>query len=196
MTRKGYTLVELMVTVIILSIVACALGGPFIAINRMIKTSFTEAELSIRSRELRERLLYCCEQPHDNKSFSGLLSGKPVAGAISDSEIRMTSEVFDADTGVNGNHTIRLAVKTSNEVEHGWFENSSDTVEGRSKKWLRPGGISYLDGDNAINTDQLANNLLFVNIRSTLNGMTRNERIVVPIFGTEQIKNISNVFHD
>lgn len=58
MTRRGFTLVEMMVTTVILAIVLAALGSAFIAFNRFLRVAYAESELAINAHMLRHRLLY------------------------------------------------------------------------------------------------------------------------------------------
>ena len=56
--RAGFTLVELMVASVVAGIVLTALVSSFIGSMRMMANSISSSELAIRTRELREKLLF------------------------------------------------------------------------------------------------------------------------------------------
>lgn len=114
--RKGFTLVEMMFAVTIFLLVTASLGAASIGIQRLVRRAYAEAELSVRMRLMREKILF---------------------------------------------HPDRIVL-----------------------------------ADGVIDNRLLSHNLYFVNLSETLSGFTRAERIVVPVFGTEQEKNANSVFHD
>ena len=75
MSRFGFTLVEMMFAVTIFSVVMLAVLSSFIGSIRLMKVTFATAEMSLRVRDLRERLLFHAAPPHDGTIWAGLLSG-------------------------------------------------------------------------------------------------------------------------
>lgn len=142
--RRGFTLIEMMFAVAIFSLIVGAFGTAFVGIHRLIDRSYTEAELSVRTRLLRERLLF---------HVTPMLGGATYVGAFSGvSDFRSDDEL----------------------VAHATVDDTP----------LKAG-----------------NNLYFVNLNLSTRGITsteriRTERVVVPVFGSEQKKDLTSVFHD
>ena len=72
--RSGYTLLELLVAISIFSLVAAAIGTSAVACLKLCRTAVVEAELSLRARELREKLLFHVRLPTSTAAYDGLLS--------------------------------------------------------------------------------------------------------------------------
>ena len=56
--RRGFTLVELMITTFIIVLVMGGLGTFFLGAHRLVKGAYAEAELSMQLRMLREKLRF------------------------------------------------------------------------------------------------------------------------------------------
>ena len=74
-SRRGFTLVELMLTTTIFAVVMAAVSSAFIGGMRLLKATFATAEMSLRARDLRDRLLFHAAPPHNDTIWAGLLSG-------------------------------------------------------------------------------------------------------------------------
>ena len=192
--RRAFTLIEMMMAVAITVAVVGGVGSAFVGIVKMSKTAMAEAELSVRMRETREKLLFHAAPPHDGKVWSGLLSGE--TGVESGVKIRTSTDAFDTLTGGDASQTIELVVSESN--GHRRFTNDGDRYDERWEfRWLDPGAIGMLPSDDVLDDSVQTKKFLYsINLKATAAGVTRRERVVVPLFGKEQVKEADNVFHD
>ena len=74
--RCGMTLIEVMVSVSVLSIVMAAVASSFLTTQRMLKDAMGLSELSLAAREIREKILFNASPRSDGTSYAGLLSCK------------------------------------------------------------------------------------------------------------------------
>ena len=147
--KKGFTLVEMMIASAVFAMVVAGVATMFTAVVRMSRTAFTEAELSLNMRQLREKLLFHAAPPTGAAASAGLLSG-----------------------------------------------DISLDLDGDSSAWLKPAGFVMLSDDSFDVSRKATENLYFINLRAEANGIVRRERIVVPVFGLDQLRNDGSVFHD
>ncbi len=184
--KRGFTLVEVMVTVTIFTLVIAQVSGVFVSIVRMINMTMANTEMSLRARQLRDRVLFQSAPSHDNKWFSGL---KNCVGLTVDSASINGSVVAlnrngqgEADTAA-----LRLRMETSGDVSY--LYNDSDRT---NEKWFCPGEFTFVDGTrwyDVVDTGDLeTKNRLYLSLtlKSSHMGMdavTRTERIVMPVAG-------------
>lgn len=189
--KKGFTLLEMMTAVAIFTLVIAGVGSAFVGVIRMSKTAMAEAELSVRMRMFREKLLFHVEPPHDGKVFAGLLTAD--RGVEQGVRVLATGEGFDATTGGKVVQTIRVSAGSER------YRNEGDGTGGdRLDGWLNPSGIAITPGtDGGFGwSEQEDNGLYSIAFEASAAGVTRRERVVVPIFGRAQVKNPESVFHD
>lgn len=221
--RQGFTVVEVMFSMMIATLVFGGLVSFFVVSNRLVRNAFAEAELSIRTRELREKLLFHVLPPSGGTVWPGLLSASPsrsdgniVEGGakilakvygtgIADGKHYWGSAAIDAvgiASDTTSRHNVQLVVrsKTADGETLKWLGNDDDrSAEHGQTGWLRSAPFGYL-GDGWADDDKvLSHRLFFINISASMNGHSSNERIVVPVFGSVQVKNQSSsgsVFFD
>ena len=221
--RRGFTIVEAMLSTMIAALVFGGLASFFIVSNRLVRNAFAEAELSVRTREIREKLLFHVLPPSGGKVWPGLLSASPSRsdGSIVENGAKILAKVYG--TGVadgkhywgstvvdavgiasdtTARHNVQLVVRsdTAGGETLKWLGNDDDrSAEHGQLGWLHSAPFGYL-GDGWADDDKvLSHRLLFINISASMNGHSSNERIVVPIFGSVQVKNLSSsgsVFFD
>lgn len=207
--RPGFTLIEMMTAVFIFSVVVGGLGSFFLGIQRMMKESYAEAELSLRARALREKLLFHVAPPHvaaghGHTVWSGVLSGTPKSGTglavEGGSKVFLAATGIAADTGAVVGQEIQLLPKTGSSGNASWrcFGNDSDRFDEQWRSpWLDPGRLDTIPAAGVFSTDVLATkNLFSINLELSANGFTRRERVVVPVFGKPQVPGAGKVFHD
>jgi len=221
--RRGFTIVEAMLSTMIAALVFGGLASFFIVSNRLVRNAFAEAELSVRTREIREKLLFHVLPPSGGKVWPGLLSASPSRsdGSIVENGAKILAKVYG--TGVadgkhywgstvvdavgiasdtTARHNVQLVVRSENADGETlkWLGNDDDrSAERGNLGWLRTAPFGYLRDGWADDDKLLSNGLLFVNISASMNGHSSNERIVVPVFGAVQVKNQSlsgSVFFD
>ena len=197
--RAGFTLLEVMFATAIFSIVAASLATFFIGVQRLSRRATATAELSLAMRELREKLLFHAQPPDDEVVRSGLLSGaargpSPIEAGI---KVLVDAPVFAVDGGAVSTGEIQLL------NDSGRFKNDGASDPWRTL-WFRFGGsveggagsgLEYL-GDDVFEEGVASLGLYFLNLSASEGGVVHGERIAIPVFGAEQVKNSTSVFHD
>lgn len=210
--RAGFTVVELAIASSIVALVIGSLCSTIMGVQKLVSRSYTEAELSIRMRALREKILFHAAPPHDGKVFAGVLSGMttsrsalPIEGGI---KINVLAGSMKLSDGSSQDQNIQLVLENSSQgSSRKYFKNDGETGFQRLH-WLRlenagdgrtaTANLGYL-GENALVDDLLGTarrNLYFINLSAKLGDIERRERVVVPVFATEQVRNDNSVFHD
>lgn len=196
--RRAFTLLELMTASVVMVLVVGGVLSSFIGVRRMTGTAVAEAELSVRMRELREKLLFHAAPPHDGRVWSGILSGAD-SGAVVESgyKIKMYRTY--------GYDTVRQRVVDQHielvPVDAGglrFLGNDGDRHDERwATRWLDPGGFSWLPSDGWVDGSSLAvGSVFYVGLEASAGGVTRRERVVVPAFGKVQRTLDGKVFDD
>ena len=198
-SRFGFTLVEMMVVVTIFSIVTAALASSFIGGVRLLRATFATAEMSLRVRDLRERLLFYAAPAHDNTVWAGLLSGTNGTDVLEGNatKILMHCPALKNANGTTANQTIQLIFKDYGTKNCRLFsEDRYD--EGWPQRWLNPGGMNLFADSGATvplvsarkadNTEDHSRFYIHLTGRMDIAGLPieHNERIVVPVFGRQQ----------
>lgn len=223
--RKAFTLTELMIGTAIFTIVGASLSSAIVGANKLVAQAFNEAEISVRMREIREKILFRAAPSHNNVLWSGILSGAPRVVVQSTGReveypvvenhdtIKMVTHGVDVSKIVGKisslgktsqtkvDQTIELKKKTAtvNGKTVGYFANYGDsTDQSNGYRWLNlGGGIGYLDDNDFIDDFVLSTkNILFITLRADLKGFVRRERIAVPVFGKEQRYEVGKIFGD
>ena len=198
-SRRGFTLVELMVTSAISALILTAVISSFVGGIRLLKATFATAEMSLRSRDLRDRLLFRAAPIHDGTVWAGLLSGTNRNDVLEGNEKKIVMQCAALKTSGNAtaNQTIQLIFKDFGTEKCSFF--SEDRYDERwSHRWLNPGGLNLLaDSDDtppltwarkADNTYDKSRFYIHLSGRMDVAGLPveHNERIVVPVFGRQQ----------
>ena len=199
-SRGGFTLVELMVTSAISAVILSSVVSSFVGGIRLLKATFATAEMSLRSRDLRDRLLFRAAPIHDGTVWAGLLSGTNQNDVLEGNATKIVMRCAALKTSGNttANQTIQLIFKDSGTPKCSFF--SEDRYDERwPQRWLNPGGLNLLaDSRNtppltwarkADNTEDHSRFYIHLSGRTDVAGLSvaHNERIVVPVFGKQQI---------
>jgi len=200
-SKPGFTLVEAMFAVFVFGLVAGGLMTLVVGIQRLTCETVARAETSVRMRELREKLLFHAAPPHDGRVWSGLLSGSDEGTVLEgDTKIKMyTAYGRDMAQGQAVSQRIELVPRSESGAAGTvrWLGNDGDRTDDRWRfKWLCPGGFSNIPSQYWLDGTRLADyNLFFVTLEMTAQGVTRRERMAVPLFGKVQVSE-GKVFHD
>ena len=127
--KLGFTLVETMVASTIAAIAFAAIATTFIFCQRMFRITMAEAEISLKMRDIRDKLLFRAG-PGLN---SGLLTGKASADSAS---ITMTWD----DTAESPDN-IRLVWRTDSGKPGGYFFNERRPHTDYNISWFKPNGF-------------------------------------------------------
>ena len=199
-SRVGFTLVELMITAAISAVILGAVVSSFVGGIRLLKATFATAEMSLRARDLRDRLLFHAAPTHDNTVWAGHLSGTNSADVLeaNATKILMHCAAMKNNAGTTANQTIQLIFKDSGTAKCSFF--SEDRYDERwPHRWLHPGGLNLLADCAATaplawarktdNTEDHSRFYIHLTGRTDVAGLSveHNERIVVSVFGRQQI---------
>ena len=124
--RSGFTMVETMVSTAIAMLIFVALAATFIFCQRMFRITMAEAEISLKMREIRDKLLFRAG-PGLN---SGLLTGKASADSAS------ITMVWDDPTETP--ESIRLVWRTDSGKPGGYFFNERCSHTAPNISWFKP----------------------------------------------------------
>ena len=197
-SRVGFTLVELMITAAISAVILGAVVSSFVGGIRLLKATFATAEMSLRARDLRDRLLFHAAPTHNDTVWAGLLSGTNSADVLeaNATKILMHCAAMKTTGGTTANQTIQLVFKDPGTAKCSFF--SEDRYDERwPQRWLNPGGLNLLadlDVQPLVwakkddNTDDKSRFYIHISGRTDVAGLSveHNERIVVPVFGKQQ----------
>lgn len=204
-SRGGFTLVEMMLALAIFSLVVGGLMTSVVAIHKTSLDAFATAELSVRTRELRDKLLFHAAPPHGGCVWAGIRSGNAGDGqqVIQGGKIRMLTFGARTDTGASVEQTIELVPSADGKSRR--FVNDGDRFDERwTFKWLDPGRIGFLPDADVLESLSVGKDAeaFVVNLSAAVRPYARAdeiahaERIVVPVFGREVPKNDLGVFTD
>lgn len=191
--KSGFTLVEMALAVGITSIVLVSVLNVFIGAQRTLMLTLARAELSLRSRELRDKLLFHIAPSREGEPRAGLLSCQDfAANGAGNSKLLAQMKVLDSSFSLAQQNlsldVLRVGSPDCRLVRTG----SAET------RWLQPGRLNLFAGTDSqklkvfdADPGMLAvSNRFFVNIagRIEVGGITvrHDERIVVPVFGSVQ----------
>ena len=185
----GFTLVEVMIASAIAVFVVCAVGSAASACYQFYESMMADTELSLRGRELRDKLLFHEAAPRNGVFHTGMLSGTGVS--IDTVALNMDCESV-GPSEARGTRRMRLMLAGSGTGRH-LYEEATRV----SEKWLAPQGV-YVDGgwSDIVDTSELAAKNRFsidlplaINVRRPFGSpakLTRTEHITVPLFGKVQ----------
>lgn len=199
----GFTLVELMVVSTLFVLVSAALFTTFLGGSRMLRRCYAEAELSLRTRELRDKLLFRAEptDPANRVVWGGLLSStNAVHFGTTGANVHLSGFVASAGgTGISGSRDKTVPLGFSNAGSRNCSlhdANSVDVLQHWPTKWLDPGRLDFFAGSPAVariveHPSEHQGRLFYIHVtaRKNVGGITvaeHNERIVVPAFGQMQ----------
>ena len=191
-TRTGFTLVEVLVATGLLALVMTMLVGVVVPCVRLYHGTIAQCELPLRTRELREKLLFHMRPTDAGKCYGGLLSVQSVhADTVA---INMVDEYVPQPLTLKreGTQSHRLFVWQD---DKGWFlMNDHLPHVAPYMYWLRTGGMYQTgsQGDVIERQNLDVQNRLYINLRVTAGSLagfdlgTHSERVIVPLFGREQ----------
>ena len=217
-SAAGFTLVEMMIATFVAVILFAGIGTLLLGTENLVTDAYCEAELSIKTRELRDRILFQAAPYDDGKISSGLLSG--TVGEVSSLRSGVKALVFapairaaggrGAADAVSALQKIELVRDSVDGEEAGYLVNDGQFGAAR-ENWLRLTGVGWigtrkreigylpddwLSGELVTDNSKTTRNLYFLNISNKLGRITYRTRIAVPVFGADQVRNTDSVFHD
>ena len=222
--RRGMTLIEVMISVSVLTIVMGAVVSTFLTAQRMLKDAMGLSELSLAAREIREKILFNASPRSDSTSYAGLLSctaNSTSKSPINNSGTKITMEACTMGSTLADRSSspaqVEIELKTASDGTKHYLYNGKTPNPSTKARWFWPIGTSVLntsmsdvlsfDAPGAINSSSFgtAQNAVRLNLDIVLTSdaknpdgspMVRRERIVVPIFGIVQPYTITSSGED
>ncbi len=210
-SRSGFTLLELVIASAILVIVFAQIASIFFGAQRLAKSCMAETEYALATRELRDKLLFQAT-PFDGTHFSGgLLSAK--SHTVNNSAIKCTlpwEHVTSFDCGTNSASTFQLSSKNGSSFlkDNGandtwrWLFAQNIGLGWSAGEWSdsmhSANGLVDLAQFNASQSAVgMAGAHYYMSLRYSGHGLTRTERVSVPLFGVVQrTETDGETFHD
>ena len=189
--RSGFTLVEVLIASTVSTVIFLAIASTLTACFQLHEAMMADTELSLRTRELRDKLLFHEAAPHGNVYHAGLLSG--LDASVDSASIGMTVETIPLDGVERGTRTLRLRVEGGKDARR-FRDDAADD----DPTWLFPGRRFAIAEDwrEIVDTRDLAEKSriyidlpLSATIRTPFGRprqLTRRERLTVPLFGAVQ----------
>lgn len=206
--KSGFTLLEVLIAATILTYVATTFASVAISATRLFYATMAQCELSIRSRELRDKLLFHVRRSTTTSCYPGLLSGDI---SIDSASLGMTAENIPSTDLVNDRSSLSTTFRliTTGSDDTTYLMDDHAPHDASNLKWLRPGGLylgkglSFLSRNNALDWNALveydpSNNRAYINLTLAaespgwLDLGVRRERLIVPLFNKEQ-KNTEDI---
>ena len=199
--KKAFTFVETMIAASIAVVVALAACSAFVAVQRMMRESMAQTELSLAVRQLREKLLFHASPPIDAVTYAGLLSGTNASSVVeggSTPNIQMDCTGVGASFASQPAQSMRIMLVGSSAAR--FLQNERIPNKDAHADWLRPGKLTLADtsisdivGYDTADGSAAGIYKIHLNIRmksdvkdSNGNDIIRREHIAVPVFGRVQ----------
>lgn len=200
MKRRGFTLVEVLLASTLFSFMAIAIMSAFIGGQRLLKLTLARSELALRSRELRDKLLFHAAPSYGETTWAGLLTATNSSGSViqqNGNKVVLYASGLKGTSAYSGDsvpQTINLSRNTSQGAGH-YLSSTDQHDQNWPTRWLQPGKLDLFAGNDAQSpafdaTPLLEDKRFYINIRGRIEvgGITvaHDERIVVPQFGAVQ----------
>ena len=220
-TKSGFTLTELMIVTGLSTTILTGLIAVFIGSSRHIRGILLEADMAMRARDLRERLLFQAAAPETSKSgtarYGGLLSSRP-DGYGGTAQLKKSGTTWVVNVPKTTSHgtssapTFEIANLSLAINDEGLYDTTH-----QSSNWLRPAnfplgwtsseltdkdhkGVGFIDElqFNASKDTQGNKHANYrLTLRYSLGDRTRVERIHIPVSGVQQRSyEDKKAFHD
>ena len=199
--KSAFTFVETMVATAIAGIVMVAIGSAFVATYRMFRESMAQIELSLATRQLREKLLFRAAPPIDGVTYAGLLSGSSETSVLeggASPNIQMSCTGVGTSLANQPSQSMRIMMWGT--PPERYLLNERIPNKDAYIDWLRPGKLSLADTSisDVVGYESVDNTLagiyclhLNINMKANVkdsngNDIIRREHIAIPVFGRTQ----------
>lgn len=199
--KRAFTFVETMIATSIAVVVTLAACSAFVVVQRMMRESMAQTELSLAVRQLREKLLFHAAPPIDGVTYAGMLSGTNASSVVeggSTPNIQMNCTGVGSSFSSQSAQSMRIMLWGSSSAR--FLLNERIPNKDAHADWLRPGKLTLADTSIADivgydTADGTAEGIykvhLDIRMKSDVkdsNGddIIRREHITVPVFGRVQ----------
>ncbi len=219
--KSGFTLTELMITTALSTVILTGLIAVFIGSSRYVRDIIIEADLALRARDLRERLLFQAVPPRTSGGgtvrYGGLLSSRPNGyggtaklkkdGSTWVANIPKTTSYGADSTPAFGITHVTLAIDDkglydSSHTRSNWLMPANFPFGWKASEFADSNhkGVGFIDDlQFKYSKDTQGNKQANyrITLRYSLKGMTRVERLHIPVSGVQQRSyDDEKAFHD
>ena len=188
-SRRGFTLLEMLIAVGLVSILATSFMTTTVSCVKMFHGTMAQCELSVRGRELRDKLLFHIRKAENGKTYAGLLSGQNVS--VDTVAINMEVETIPSLLTLKRNDTQNHRLIVSGQNNATYVMDDRAPHDNAHERYLHVGGLSSgttFSNDSAFRERNRLSLTCTVSA-GTLAGFdlgSRTERLIVPLFGKAQ----------
>ncbi|MBR1920475.1 MAG: type II secretion system protein [Kiritimatiellae bacterium] len=195
--RRGFTLAETMVAMLVSGIVIAAVMFSFLSTQRMMATAMAESELALAVRGIREKLLFRAAPEVNGVHYAGLLSGTNPGQVVETGSgyILMQMRAFGNSLSDVRDQSVRLVMDGAPGSRH--LVNERIPNKDRYARWLWPGRFPLVDEQmtEVVSTEGIGNQpsgvyrvLVDVNLaaQTARDRVVRRERVSIPLLGRLQ----------
>lgn len=188
-SRRGFTLLEMLIAVGLVSILATSFMTTTVSCVKMFHGTMAQCELSVRGRELRDKLLFHIRKAENGKTYAGLLSGQNVS--VDTVAVSLEAETIPSSLTLERDETQSHRLFVSGQDNKTYAMDDRAPHDAAHQRYLCVGGLSSqatFANDSAFKE----RNRLYLTCTvsaGTLAGFdlgSRTERLIVPLFGKTQ----------
>ena len=196
--RRGFTLSETMVAMLVAGIVLVAIMSTFISAQVMMANAMAESEMALAARSVREKLLFHVSPMIDGVHYAGMLSGTNSGWVVESGSGYVLMGMSAVGTSLSDirPQSMRLILGESGSDRYLFNERTPD--KDSHVGWLWPGRIPLVESSmlDIVSYDSRGSgpaDVYRVNLDMNfkVNGprnrpIIRGERVVVPLMGRVQ----------
>ena len=196
--RRGFTLSETMVAMLVAGIVLAAIMSTFISAQVMMANAMAESEMSLAARSVREKLLFHVSPTIDGVHYAGMLSGTNSGWVVESGSgyVLMGMSALGTSLSDIRPQSMRLILGESGSDKY--LFNERTPYKDSHAGWLWPGRIPLVESSmlDIVSYDSRGSgpdDVYCVNLDLSfkVNGprdrpVIRRERVVVPLMGRLQ----------
>lgn len=196
--RRGFTLSETMVAMLVAGIVLVAIMSTFISAQVMMANAMAESEMALAARSVREKLLFHVSPMIDGVHYAGMLSGTNSGWVVESGSgyVLMGMSALGTSLSDIRPQSMRLILGESGSDRYLFNERTPD--KDSHVGWLWPGRIPLVESSmlDIVSYDSRGSgpaDVYRVNLDMNfkVNGprnrpIIRGERVVVPLMGRVQ----------
>ena len=200
--RRGFTLSETMVAMLVAGVVLAAVMTSFISAQVMMANTMAESEMALSARSIREKLLFHVSPTIDGVHYSGMLSGTNSGWVVETGSGYVLMEMPALGTSLSDIRPQSMRLILGQSGSNRYLFNERTPNKDSHAGWLWPGRIPLVESSmlDIVSYDSKGSgtstnpaDVYRVNLDLSLkvngprnNPVVRRERVVVPLMGRLQ----------
>ena len=200
--RRGFTLSETMVAMLVAGVVLAAVMSTFISAQLMMANAMAESEMALSARSIREKLLFHVSPTIDGVHYSGMLSGTNSGWVVETGSGYVLMEMPALGTSLSDVRPQSMRLILGQSGSDTYLFNERTPNKDSHAGWLWPGRIplvessmldivSYDSKGSGASTNPADVYRVNLDLGLKVNGprnnpVVRRERVAVPLMGRLQ----------